>query len=125
MDMGGRLGLFPRLRAQGMCLYLLERLGCTFANCVSHSNNDIIKSILVGADAVMMASSLIEGGPDRLSKQLDELQDWLTGQGVSSVGEIKGVMRHAHDESHIDREERSNYLRALVSYANRWRAEHA
>lgn len=90
-----------------------------------HGTDDIIKSMLVGADAVMMASSLIEGGPERLSKQLDEFQDWLKGQGVDSVAAIKGVMRHARDASHADREERSNYLHALVSYANRWRAEHA
>lgn len=90
-----------------------------------HCTQDLIKAILVGADATMMTSTLIEGGPDRLEKLLEELQDWMVGHDVSSISELKGQMRHRADADSVDKTERGNYLHALVSYANRWRAEHA
>lgn len=89
-----------------------------------HCTQDIIKSVLVGADVAMMTSTLIEGGADRLIELLEELQDWMSGHQVASLADLKGQMQHQGDTGSIDKSERGNYLHALVSYANRWRAEH-
>lgn len=89
-----------------------------------HGMPEIIKSLLVGADAVMMASSLLERGPDHLAKLLEELQDWMSAQKVASIQELKGQLKHVTDDDATEREERSNYLHAVVSFTDRWRAEH-
>lgn len=89
-----------------------------------HGMPEVVKSLLVGADAVMMASSLLERGPDHLAKMLDELKSWMHTKNIDSVEELKGQMKHNEDALETERNERGSYLHAVVSFTNRWRAEH-
>ena len=83
-----------------------------------HFADDVIKSLLAGADGVMMASLLMRYGPDSVHKLLAEITHWLQSGGYTSVEQMKGSMslRNVPDSSVL---ERANYMKALVSYTDR------
>lgn len=79
-----------------------------------HSAEDMIKLLLAGADAGMMASALIRGGPDRARQVVTGMADWLSSKHFGSVKEVKGLLSRsrAPDASAF---ERVSYLRTLMS----------
>lgn len=83
-----------------------------------HFTEDVIKALLVGADAVMMASVLLQRGPGFLKQMLQELQSWLEEKEYESVQQLKGSMSRIRcsDPSEL---ERANYMKALISYTDK------
>ncbi|NLF73055.1 MAG: dihydroorotate dehydrogenase-like protein [Candidatus Anammoximicrobium sp.] len=83
-----------------------------------HFTEDVIKSLLVGADCVMMASVLLQRGPGYLKQMLQELQSWLEEKEYESVEQLKGSMSRIRcsDPSEL---ERANYMKALISYTDK------
>jgi dihydroorotate dehydrogenase (fumarate) len=83
-----------------------------------HFTEDVIKALLVGADVVMMASALLQRGPEYVKHILEELQSWLEEKEYESVEQLKGSMSRIHcsDPSQL---ERANYMKALISYSDR------
>ncbi len=83
-----------------------------------HFTEDVIKSLLVGADVVMMASVLLQRGPGYLKQMLQELRSWLQEKEYESVEQLKGSMSRIRcsDPSEL---ERSNYMKALISYTDK------
>jgi dihydroorotate dehydrogenase (fumarate) len=83
-----------------------------------HFTEDVIKSLLVGADCVMMASVLLQRGPGYLKQMLHELQSWLEEKEYESVEQLKGSMSRIRcsDPSEL---ERANYMKALISYTDK------
>jgi dihydroorotate dehydrogenase (fumarate) len=77
-----------------------------------HSTEDIIKSIMCGADAVQVVSSLLKYGPSHIGTLLHGLETWLEDHEYESVAQMRGSMglRHCPDPSVY---ERANYLRIL------------
>ncbi len=77
-----------------------------------HSTEDIIKSIMCGADAVQVVSSLLKYGPSHIGTLLHGLETWLEDHEYESVRQMCGSMslRHCPDPSAY---ERANYLRIL------------
>lgn len=53
---------------------------------------DIVKYILVGADAVMTTSALLQYGPQYIKVMLDELTTWMKGHDYLSLEQVKGKM---------------------------------
>jgi dihydroorotate dehydrogenase (fumarate) len=82
-----------------------------------HLTEDVIKALLVGADVVMMASVLLQRGPEHLTTLVTELTSWLEEKEYESVEQLKGSMSRirAADPSEL---ERANYMKALVSYTD-------
>ena len=82
-----------------------------------HVATDVIKALLAGADVTMMASVLLERGPEYLAVMLRELEQWLREKGYASVAQITGSMDRGNcpDASAF---ERANYTKALISYTN-------
>jgi len=80
-----------------------------------HSARDVVKALLVGADVTMMASALLQKGPDHVRQVLAELRNWLAEFEYSSVEQMKGSMSQVNspDPSAF---ERANYMKALISY---------
>lgn len=80
---------------------------------------EAVKLVLAGADVVMMASSLLRHGPDRLRETMAGLQYWLSDNGYESLEQAKGSFSQqaVGDPSAF---ERSNYMRTLVSYSPEW-----
>ncbi len=83
-----------------------------------HAREDLIKLLLVGADVVMIASSLIKKGPSHVSKLIEGLYDWLGGYEYASVGQMKGSMCYDHCPNPKGYD-RSNYMKALVNYTSK------
>lgn len=83
-----------------------------------HFAEDVIKALLVGADAVMMASVVLRYGPSCLHKLLEEVSHWMVSREYESVEQMKGSMSRVKcdDPSAL---ERSNYMKALISFTDR------
>ncbi|MBA57051.1 MAG: dihydroorotate dehydrogenase [Pseudomonadales bacterium] len=77
-----------------------------------HSLDDVLKTLLVGADAIQLCSVLFEKGIDELTRLRDQLEHWLDKKGYDGVESIKGLMSYGKvkDPSGF---ERANYLQVL------------
>ena len=77
-----------------------------------HNLDDLLKTLLVGADAIQLCSVLFERGIDELGRLRDQLEHWLDQKGYDGVESIKGLMSYGRvkDPSGF---ERANYLQVL------------
>ena len=82
-----------------------------------HTAEDALKAILVGADAVMMASALLRGGANVVSTMLAEMQRWLDDHEYESVEQMKGSMSIG-TASNPDAFVRANYMKMLTTYSS-------
>lgn len=83
-----------------------------------HTSNDLIKSIMAGANVAMIASEFIENGVGRAIQLLAEMQAWMKEYEYESVSQMRGSMsQKAVTEPAAF--ERANYMKALTSYDNR------
>lgn len=82
----------------------------------AHEADDVIKLLLVGADAVQVLSTLLEKGTGQLQRLREGLEQWLIARDYDSVRQMKGSMSQAHcpDPAAF---ERANYLRTLSSWS--------
>ena len=80
-----------------------------------HFPEDVIKLLLVGADACMLTSSLLKHGIDYVAEMLEAIQNWLDVHGYESVEQLKGSMSYGNCPNSGDYE-RANYMKAIVSY---------
>lgn len=76
---------------------------------------DILKAVLVGADAVLIASSLYRHGVDQVSKLLEEVAAWLQERGYQSLAEIRGSLSQSTCPNPFGFE-RANYMNAVSSF---------
>jgi dihydroorotate dehydrogenase (fumarate) len=81
-----------------------------------HTGEDVIKSLLVGADAVMFASALYRNGIEHMSSFLPVLTDWLKANEYASVEQAKGELSHMRSRDPAAFE-RANYAKAISSFA--------
>lgn len=80
-----------------------------------HDAAGMIKSLLVGADAVMIASVLYQKGFRQINEILKGLEKWMEDKEYESVHQLKGSMSQAKcPDPHAF--ERGNYMKALVSF---------
>lgn len=99
---------------------LSGRIECSLAaTSGAHSAADVLKLLLAGADAVALASSLLEHGPGRLAEILTEMRHWLVEQEYASIEQLKGSMSHRNcpDPGAL---ERAHYMEALRSYSGKF-----
>jgi dihydroorotate dehydrogenase (fumarate) len=83
----------------------------------AHTPEDVVKVLLAGADCVMIASSLLRQGPQHVETLVRGVQAWMSEREYVSVTQMKGSLsqRSCPDP---DAFERSNYMKALKSYAS-------
>jgi len=76
---------------------------------------DVVKSVLVGARAAMMASALLKNGIQYLTRVLNGLVKWMDENEYESIEQMLGSMsqRSAADSALY---ERANYIKVLGSY---------
>ena len=103
--------LFLRLR----WLAILSACGHSYDLAITggvHSGADAIKSIMCGADAVQLVSTLLMHGPQRLTEIRDEMERWMEAHEYESIQQMKGSMdlKHCPDAMAY---ERANYVRIL------------
>lgn len=97
------------------------RVACSLAITTGvHTAEDVAKALLAGADVTMMASALLQYGPEHLRKVERKLVEWLTEREYDSVDQLRGSVsqRSVSDPTAF---ERANYVRTLKSYSSRFR----
>ena len=79
--------------------------------------DDVVKLLLAGADAVMIASTLYQHGLTVLPTLIDGLRCWLESNDYQSVSQIKGCLsqRRCADPAAL---ERANYARSIAAFAS-------
>ncbi|MBC7126463.1 MAG: dihydroorotate dehydrogenase-like protein, partial [Bacteroidales bacterium] len=60
-----------------------------------HNAEAAIKNLLLGANAIQLASVLYQKGPSTISTMVSELNSWLDKKGINSVSEIIGKLRQS------------------------------
>jgi len=55
-----------------------------------HSGADVIKQLLAGATAVQVVSSIYKNGTTQIGKMLEEVEEWMTEKGYSSIEDYRG-----------------------------------
>lgn len=60
------------------------------------SYEEVVKYLLVGADAVMTTSSLLKDGPQHLETLVQGLREWMEARGFDSLSDFKGRLAAAH-----------------------------
>ena len=78
--------------------------------------DDVVKSLLAGADAVMTTSALLRDGIGYMSTLITGLRQWMEGRDIASLEAMRGMMswQRSRDRSVYTR---ANYLRILERYS--------
>ena len=81
-----------------------------------HSAEDALKMLMAGASVTMMASALLEHGPQHAKPVLRHMAQWLEEHEYESVKQMQGSMsqRNCADPTAF---ERANYIKALSTFA--------
>ncbi len=80
-----------------------------------HSGFDVLKAIMSGADAVCMASVLLQKGEKELQNILYEIQNWMEEKEYESISQMKGSISLNHTDNPAAYE-RSSYMSALKHF---------
>ncbi len=80
-----------------------------------YSGLDVLKVLLAGADAAMMASALLKHGTTHIAAVLQEMREWMEKKEYSSVEQLKGSLSFKSVEN-PEEFIRANYMRTLYSY---------
>jgi dihydroorotate dehydrogenase (fumarate) len=79
-----------------------------------HSAHDVLKMLLVGADATMLASELLLHGIDRLAAIREDLSAWLAEHEYASVAQLHGHLSQRH-VTFPTALERAHYVQAVTA----------
>ncbi len=80
-----------------------------------HTGTDVIKMLMVGANATMLCSSLLKHGINHVRNIEDHMKQWMREHDYKSVSEMQGSMsqqRTANPSSF----ERAQYMKAITKY---------
>jgi dihydroorotate dehydrogenase (fumarate) len=80
-----------------------------------HSISDGIKSIMAGADAIQLVSSLIKNDMNHIKTLKEGMAKWLDEKGYKNLEDLKGIMSAAKTPN-PDAYQRLNYMRLLKSW---------
>lgn len=86
--------------------------------CIStgvHNHEDVLKAMMSGADAVQMASALLQHGEGHIAKVLDDLVAWMEEKEYASIEQMKGSIS-LHHTVNPAAYQRANYMRILTEY---------
>jgi dihydroorotate dehydrogenase (fumarate) len=80
-----------------------------------HTAEDVLKTIMAGADVAMMCSALLKNGPGYIEQVLKGIDQWMLEHEYISIQQMKGSMsqKAVADPSAF---ERANYVKALHSF---------
>lgn len=82
-----------------------------------HTYRDVIKSVMAGANVVMMAAELLQNGVERIGEILSEMAPWMEAHEFGSIDSMRGFLSERFAVA-PEIFERGSYARALVSYAD-------
>ncbi len=81
-----------------------------------HDHRDVLKAMMAGANATLLASALLRNGPAHLGTLRAELIEWMVEHEYESIEQLRGSVsqRHVADPEAF---ERANYMRTLMSWS--------
>ncbi len=80
-----------------------------------HTATDVLKCMMAGARAAMMASALLERGPAHIRTVLTDLVEWMDKHEYESVRQMQGSMSQK-SVAYPAAFERANYVKVLQSF---------
>jgi dihydroorotate dehydrogenase (fumarate) len=83
---------------------------------------DVIASILAGADAVQMVSGIYQHGTKHIASVLEALEEWMLKKGYLSLKEFKGKMskKNLTDPYAYRRAQYVDFLMKSKEYENKY-----
>jgi len=80
-----------------------------------HTPEDVVKSVMAGADIANVASVLLERGPGHIRELIGGLSQWMEEHEYESVAQMKGALsqRNVTEPAAF---ERANYMKVLGSW---------
>jgi dihydroorotate dehydrogenase (fumarate) len=79
-----------------------------------HTYQDVLKAMMAGAKAAMMASELLQNGIGRIPENLGEVQTWMEQHEYESITQMQGSMSQ-QSVAEPAAFERANYMKVLSS----------
>ncbi len=88
-----------------------------------HKGEDVLKTIMAGANITMFASILLRHGISHIRVIEQEMRHWMEKHEYESIKQMQGSMsqKHCPDPSAF---ERAQYMRSLSTYKPEWKAAH-
>jgi dihydroorotate dehydrogenase (fumarate) len=80
-----------------------------------NTHEDILKAMMSGADAVQMATALLQNGTGHIKEVLEKLEAWMVEKEYISIEQMKGSIS-LHHTSNPAAYQRANYMRILTDY---------
>lgn len=80
-----------------------------------HSEIDVAKLLLAGADVTMTTASLLRHGPSHLTEIVANLERWLDDNGYSSLLQLRGSLSQGNAPDPMAFE-RHNYMKTLQTF---------
>jgi dihydroorotate dehydrogenase (fumarate) len=77
--------------------------------------DEVVKYLLVGADAVMTTSALLRHGIAYIGTLLAGLTQWLSARDFASLQKVRGLLSHQR-ANNPEAFERANYIKILQGY---------
>ncbi len=78
-----------------------------------HNAEDVIKSLLAGADTVQLCSTLYKNGESKIKTILNDVEAYMKDQGFDSIHAFRGTLSQRYSEN-PESYERLQYIKALV-----------
>jgi dihydroorotate dehydrogenase (fumarate) len=83
-----------------------------------HSAEDVLKSIMAGAQVAMLTSALLINGPSQISRVQADLLQWMDEHEYTSIWQMRGSLSR-QSVPNPAAFERGNYIKTLSSYTLR------
>jgi dihydroorotate dehydrogenase (fumarate) len=83
-----------------------------------HTVEDVVKAVMAGASAAMLASELLDKGTRRITELNSQLLDWCERHEYKSIKQMRGSMSQKN-VAEPAAFERANYMKALTSFDNK------
>ncbi len=72
---------------------LSNKIDCNITSSTGiHSGTDVIKNILVGANATQIVSTIYKNGSSHIKTMLDEIETWMDKKGYKDLESFKGKL---------------------------------
>lgn len=84
-----------------------------------HTAQDVLKSMMAGANVTMLASALLKNGTKHVGEILTDMQAWMETFEYQSVQQMRGSMSQ-RSVAEPAAYERANYMKALQSFDNKY-----
>jgi len=81
-----------------------------------HTHEDVLKGLMAGAKVTMMASALLQHGPEHIKTVLRKVNRWLDKRGYENLSVLQGCMSQM-DVNLPEAAERAGYIKSLNSWA--------